>query len=903
MPFAKAKAALTGAAGTSGSAQAAITGAAATSGSARAAITGAALEREPPSRYPASTDVIALDGPGGAHYEIGAGADTPAAAEGERMNMTRVALLTSVLCVWFAAGTSGSALAAPTGAVRTRRLPDGSFSIENSSLGRVLTVEGGVLRTTAILNKRAGTKAVPLSCDEFRLRISRGTHTTGTDVVLTARDFRFVRTGRYAPDAEASAVGVFYVLKNAAHGLTVEVRYELSPGDFYMRKRLVVTPEKPVTLERVDVDTLALKDAEQPYTVRAIYARGKWSPGLGQPLYTTKSATFWGVEFPAADNRVEGHAGGKTLRCGYLWGREIKAGVPYRTHASVMGVSDDPAFNTDAFFSYIDRVRVRPLRLQIQYNTWFDTGRGVTKQRFRSSVELIHRKLAVERGTKPLRAYVIDDGWQDCRADWTDRTWKVNSKFDPDFATSFETVRAARSTLGLWLSPGCLFGASRMVGRYREKGFEALDNWMSLAGPKYMKLLEDRMVELTRRGVAYFKLDGLFGHLNLRNFELHGERYGIPHMPQLGLEGLKSGDAKLNDARYDELKIYYLTAGAERLMRIFSKMAETNPEVYIVISNGAWLSPWWLMHVDSVWMINAGDAAGGSSRTQELVYRDGKYHEIWRRENTQFPMHAIFNHEPKKTKTGETKDVFRKYLYMNLSRGTGFIELYIRPALLKGHDWDVIAEGLLWAEEVFPTFKRSRMHGGSPRAREPYGHTAWTEDQGYVSIHNPADEAKRYDFTLDRAFGLVPGSGPFHLSSPIADSVEGLAERYAYGDAISIEMKPRGIRVLNFDTRPRDWSVLKELQTRTEGPKPPEPMSIEGHAILGVWEYRHAGSVYTREFTKDGFCILRQGKKQIWRKLYAVEGDKTAVVGAAHRHVISDDGTLRVEGRYTATRR
>ncbi len=640
--------------------------------------------------------------------------------------------------------------------------------------------------------------------------------------------------------------------------------------------------------------------------MKAIYARGKWSPGLGQPLYTTKSATFWGVEFPAAGNHVEGQADLKTLGCGYLWGREIAAGAPYESYPSVTGVADDPAYNTDAFFDYIDRVRVRPLRLQIQYNTWFDTGRGVDKNKLRASVGLIHKKLAVERGTKPLRAYVIDDGWQDCSADWTDKTWKVNSKFDADFATSFETVRAAGSTFGIWLSPGCLFGASRMVKKYREAGFEALDDWMSLAGPKYTKLLEDRMVELTRLGVTYFKLDGVFGHLNLRNFELHGERYDIPYMPQLGLEGMKAGDKELNDAKYDELKTYYLTAGAERLMDIFAKMAKANPEVYIVISNGAWLSPWWLMHVDSVWMINAGDAAGGAGRTQELVYRDGKYHEIWQRENTQFPMHAIFNHEPKKRKTGETKDVFRKYLYMNMSRGTGFIELYIKPAVLKDYDWDVIAEGLHWAQEVFPTFRRSRMHGGSPKEGEPYGYTAWTKTQGYVSIHNPSGEAKSYSFRLDRAFGLVPGSGPFGLSSPMEDSLEGLGKRYAFGDEISIEMTPREIRILNFDTGPRDWSVLKELQTRNEGPKPlppPEPVDHTGHAVIGTWEYRHAGSVYTREFTKDGFCILKQGKNQIWRKPYTVQGDRTAVVEGAGRHEIAADGTLRIEGRYTAKRR
>ena len=77
--------------------------------------------------------------------------------------------------------------------------------------------------------------------------------------------------------------------------------------------------------------------------------------------------------------------------------------------------------------------------------------------------------------------------------------------------------------------------------KLREQGFEAIDDWMSMAGPKYMQALEDRMAELTGQGVGFFKLDGVFGHLNLRNFELHGARYGLPEMPQLGVDGLKAG--------------------------------------------------------------------------------------------------------------------------------------------------------------------------------------------------------------------------------------------------------------------------------------------------------------------------------------------------------------------------
>jgi hypothetical protein len=765
------------------------------------------------------------------------------------------------------------------------------YVLENKFLGRVISTEGGVLRTVEIVNKRAGTSAKPTSETEFRLRLSQGTDKPNTQFTLTAADFKVV--------AVTSAKETLVVqLENTR--LQVEVRYELAPCDFYLRKQLTITSTQLVTLERVDVEVFSLPDAFQPYTVRQITANapGKWSPGLGQPLYTSKSGTFWGIEFPAADNQVKDGA----LTAGYLWGRELKAGQPYRTYAAVVGVADDPAFVADAFQEYINRVRIRPLRLQMQYNSWFDYGGGVRKETFSNSVAKIHHELTVERGNKPLSMYVIDDGWQDTGANWSDKVWKVNSKFDPDFASSRQATAAAQSKLGLWLSPGCLFGAHGQVGKLRRQGFEALDDWMSMAGPRYMQALEDRMVELTRQGVGFFKLDGVFGHLNLRNFELHGAKYGLPEMPQLGLEGFTAGDKRLNDAKYDELKIYYLSAGTERLMQLFAKLAAVDPNIYIVISNGAYLSPWWLMHVDAVWMINAGDAAGGSSRTAELVYRDDRYHEIWREQNCQFPMSSIFNHEPKKTSTGESKDEFRRYLYMNLSRGTGFVELYIKPFVLQPGDWDVISEGLFWAQEIFPTFTRSRMHGGSPKAGEVYGYTAWNQTQGYITVHNPSATTKTYAITLDRAFGLLPGTGPFHVSSPIEDSTRDLPATCKFGDTLTLPMQPREIRVLNFTVQPKDWTKLKRLQTRSpETGKPqPKPVPIKDHAILGTWEYRHGSSTYTRTFTANGICTLRQGTHIQWEKPFQADSPTQVTVDGGFKHQLKSDGTLQIEGRYTA---
>ena len=173
---------------------------------------------------------------------------------------------------------------------------------------------------------------------------------------------------------------------------------------------------------------IQLADAYQPYTISQITAQGpgKWRTGLGQPLYTHNSGTFWGLEHPAALNTVKDGR----LTCSYLVVGHHTANTPYTTPSAVFGVADSPDFIQDAFFDYINRTRVRPLRLQTQYNSWFDFGQGVSAASFATSVARVHQELVTERGVPPLKAYVIDDGWQDTGADWTRKkgVWPVNKK-------------------------------------------------------------------------------------------------------------------------------------------------------------------------------------------------------------------------------------------------------------------------------------------------------------------------------------------------------------------------------------------------------------------------------------------------------------------------------------------
>ncbi|MEG0645924.1 hypothetical protein [Bacteroides sp.] len=672
-----------------------------------------------------------------------------------------------------------------------------TYQLANQYLSRTLS-DKGFLHTTEIVNKQTNTTLVPVECDEFVLRLSKGTDKVGTDFILRSKDFKVTDTKRYKLTGAKPGEGIRFSLFNAKHGLKVVVCYELLKDKPYLHKQLSITNNTAITLERIDVDALTLEDAYQPYTKTAITAQapGNWSPGLGQPIYTITSGTFWGVEFPAANNSVTN----QQMRLGYLWGRELKPGTTYHSYKSIMGAADDAAYIDDAFFDYINDIRIRPLRLQVQYNSWFDFGSQVTKELFQESVQYIHNKLVEERQVPPLNVYAIDDGWQDVTLPDLDKpngVWSINRKFSPNFSDTHEQLKAIGSSLGLWLSPGCFFGSRPQVNVLRENGYEALSLSMSMAGPKYMDKLENRIIELTKQGVTYFKYDGLFGHLNTRDFELEGRN--TPYMPQLNTQGFSCNDIRLNDKKYDELKMYYLVAGTERLMQLMINQHKVNPNVYTAITNGAYLSPWWLQYTDVVWLINCGDAAGGADRSSELVYRDGVYHEVFATENTKFPIHSIFNHEPKKTTTGESADEFRDYLFMDLSRGAAFVELYLKTKVLSNSDWDVLAEGLKWVRTVFPTFERVKMFGGNPLNQEVYGYSGWKGKQGYISLHNPSSRPQKIALPLNRQIGVHSSVKDYTLSSPLLGDTEGLKESWSYNDVLTLELKPKEIRILMFN--------------------------------------------------------------------------------------------------------
>lgn len=703
-------------------------------------------------------------------------------------------------------------------------------SLENKYLKRTVSVENGLLTTVAFENKLAGKQLIPLENEEFSIRLSKDPSLTTPDIYLTAKDFKVLRL-------EGGKNKVVAELHNERHGIHLKIDYTLDSQRFYGHKQMEITVQESWVMELLDLESIAFQDAFQPYRAKdMMWTTAKFLPALGQPLYTSETATFWGVEFPASWNRVEG----KTLRCGYQAAVELKPGKKYTTYKAVYGVGDDGNYMKDTFLDYIDQIRAIPFGLHIQYNSWFDFGGGITQKKFLESLSTLHQELVEKRGCKPLDIYVIDDAWQNSRpnrsplADWSQGMYRVNEQaFDPGLKTVREEIEKRGSRMGLWASPACLFGATANLEVLHKNGFETLlgaenqrtgkpDMAMCMTGEKYLALLEEAMLRMARMGAEYFKFDGIFGNMKYRFFPIT-PGLGTPVMERLLEKGMTANDPRLNDAKYDEMKRYYITRSTEHLMTIFKKMMAVNPRIRIMCHNGAAISPWWLMTTDVLSLVNQQDGAQGKDRNSQLCYRDAIYYQTLVTDNNQIPINSIFNHEPSKDGnrfSDATVEGFRDYFFMSISRGSAMVELYFSVKALTPAELDVVADGMKWLHRMYPAFKRSRLHGGNPLGNHTfdernvalkdmdmdkdtrvYGYTGWTEKEGYVSIHNPKSTRETYSFVLNKAFGLVPGNRVYLLSSPMPEKIKNIKKQWRYGDTIEIELSPKDVWILDFKSQ------------------------------------------------------------------------------------------------------
>jgi putative membrane-bound dehydrogenase-like protein len=81
-------------------------------------------------------------------------------------------------------------------------------------------------------------------------------------------------------------------------------------------------------------------------------------------------------------------------------------------------------------------------------------------------------------------------------------------------------------------------------------------------------------------------------------------------------------------------------------------------------------------------------------------------------------------------------------------------------------------------------------------------------------------------------------------------------------------------------------------------PPPLKAVSLEGHAMLGTWFY----GGHSREIRADGYCVLREGEKVVWKRRCISKTEDGIVLEGDLGHTLKGD-VLHIEGRYEARRK
>ena len=523
--------------------------------------------------------------------------------------------------------------------------------------------------------------------------------------------------------------------------LEARITYRLDSNAFYVRRKLTV------------IDTSRAGHFLQKIYPIAENIVGKWTDikdgGFGQPvaLQRNENGAFFGIEYPAADNSVVKDGKGLHVFCGHEVGERIEAdGVA--SEWAVEGITPDPYVKL-WFMKYVDDIRVAPLRPYTLYNSWYDLrsteyprvpeGNRMNEKNIFHIIDLM-RKNMIEKHDIKLDAFVLDDGWDVYESDWVLR----QKEFPHGLSPIVDELKKTNTNLGLWMGPtgGYSFRMKR-INWMKGHGYEVVGNtpntaMMCLAGNNYSALFKKRVTDFVANdGVGYFKWDGI-------QFSCSEPDHGHP------------------------VGIYSRRAVMESLIDKVHAVREKNPNIFLNITSGTWLSPWWVKYANTIWMQGSdygyADVPSVSPRDAAITYRDFVLYDDFKNEDLWFPIANLMTHGIIKGNLEwlggkeEPLDKFMNEVLLYFARGVAMWELYISPDILTDSEWDALGQAMKWARDRFPILSTSEMVGGDPTKRQPYGYVHFNGTKGIIAARNPWIESNSLSVNLDPAYGLNPSS-------------------------------------------------------------------------------------------------------------------------------------------------
>lgn len=699
--------------------------------------------------------------------------------------------------------------------------------IGNNSIKRMMDVSDSKLNTEVVRNNRIDKKLVPQKDSEdfsIRLKSEESTEeskTTEADTIhasdLTVKKVKEVE---YESGKKVQFTFEDFEKNNSTWSITYNVFVEDDAP--YLRSNLEISSSnKDVAIDYIDVDRFVLpKDVEgifhhPPLDEISSMWIGEYELVLGQPIYV--NGMFFGSEFPASDTNVVDN----TMQVRYYSGKDfnklaennqLNKNGSFVTRNSVMGAAEgiEKDVVQTALFAYIDDIATKT-DFRKQYNSWYDNMLNITDESIANSFYGSEKELS-KNGVEPLDAYVVDDGWNayetvdengnDTNSPYDNKTgfWEFNDKFPNELYTASDMAQKFGSTFGLWHGPQ---GGYNYFGGFAEllekngTGHVSNDYWKAIdvGSRTYLNNLENLFVDYQDRfDIEYWKLDGfaLRPSTDKDNNHMVGGDHNMYATSDLWEGWIQTFEA-MRQERTDE--------GRDLFLNLTSYV---NP------------SPWLLQWGNTVWLQDSGDIGfldkyGGSQADQVISYRDNVYFNIFKKNDLQFPLKNVYNHDPiygVSANVEFTDDEFREYLMINATRGTSFWELYFSPSIMNEGKWKITADVLDWAESHSKTLEKAKLFGKRPDQGGVYGYSSWNNGEGIVSFRNASNKEQTYQLTLDNVVGVPTDLEAAKMVQILPRVDETKAEMVDYGDTVEVTLAPHESEVYQFTTGDKEQAKV-----------------------------------------------------------------------------------------------
>ncbi len=585
-------------------------------------------------------------------------------------------------------------------------------------------------------------------------------------VSFSKKDFLF---DRYAfGESIKGEKSVDFWFSGINNPFTLRLTYELKPNEFYVRRKITLT-DKTLTghyLDKIHTRkgrfayyektnnknasfTISIEDFEGAGKInredktKKIHYQIIHKGDFGQPvaIKSDNSGAFGGIEYPTSINYIYTD---KLDFYQYL-GEQIK-NKPVESDWSMLGITPEP-YVKKWFYQYVKTIRVAPATPYIMYNSWYDLRSAdypkiqkdaVMNEKNVMRIWNLVKKNFIEENHININAFVLDDGWDIYESDWKLRT----KQFPNGLRPIADTLKKSGTDLGMWLGPaGGYSFALKRIHWMHDHGYEVTGNinvpgsaQLCLAGKNYSALFRKRTTDFVKNDhVGYFKWDGI-------QFSCSEPDHGHP------------------------VGIHSRRAVMESVIDKCNAVRAINPNVYLNITSGTWLSPWWVQYANQIWMDAAdyafADVPSITRRDNAMTYRD---YALWDDEHIRkswFPVSNLMIHGIIKgrleniSKEGETLETFTNNAVLYFGRGISMWELYISPDILTNDEWNALSQSIKWAKDRYKILGTTFMVGGNPAVGNSYAFLHFLGDKGIISARNPKVEDDILTITLNAAYGI-----------------------------------------------------------------------------------------------------------------------------------------------------